>query len=173
MHEASAFVAGTTVAAASAVRGGVAGHAANLAGGLHHAMRDAASGFCVYNDPAIAITWLLTQGAERIAYVDLDVYNADGARCLLHRPPGTDHQPARASAQSVSRHRPCRRNRVRRGRRLRRQRRASSGAEDEVVPGDPADFLASRVTITVDLGLVTGTATAWVTGSAPAVSASR
>lgn len=51
MHEVSALVAGASVAAASAVWGGVAGHAANLAGGLHHAMRDAASGFCVYNGP--------------------------------------------------------------------------------------------------------------------------
>ena len=83
MHEASALVAGATVAAASAVWGGVAGHAANLAGGLHHAMRDAASGFCVYNDPAIAITWLLTQGADRIAYVDLDVHHADGVQAAF------------------------------------------------------------------------------------------
>ena len=58
MHEASALVVGATVAAASAVWGGVAGHAANLAGGLHHAMPARASGFCVYNDPVIAIKWL-------------------------------------------------------------------------------------------------------------------
>ena len=87
MHEASALVAGASVAAASAVWGGVAGHAANLAGGLHHAMRDAASGFCVYNDPAIAIKWLLTQGAERIAYVDLDVHHADGVQKVFYEDP--------------------------------------------------------------------------------------
>jgi acetoin utilization protein AcuC len=87
MHEASALVAGATVAAARAVWGGVAGHAANLAGGLHHAMRDAASGFCVYNDPAIAIRWLLAQGAERIAYVDLDVHHADGVQAAFYTDP--------------------------------------------------------------------------------------
>ena len=87
MHEASALVAGATVAAASAVWGGVAGHAANLAGGLHHAMRDAASGFCIYNDPAIAIKWLLTQGADRIAYVDLDVHHADGVQAASYIDP--------------------------------------------------------------------------------------
>ena len=87
MHEASALVAGASVAAAEAVWGGVAGHAANLAGGLHHAMRGAASGFCVYNDPAIAIKWLLAQGAERIAYVDLDVHHADGVQDAFYTDP--------------------------------------------------------------------------------------
>ena len=87
MHDASALVAGASVAAASAVWAGVAGHGANLAGGLHHAMRDAASGFCVYNDPAIAIKWLLTQGAERIAYVDLDVHHADGVQKAFYTDP--------------------------------------------------------------------------------------
>ena len=36
------------------------------------------SGFCVYNDPAVAIAWLLEQGAERVAYVDVDVHHGDG-----------------------------------------------------------------------------------------------
>jgi acetoin utilization protein AcuC len=53
-------------------------HAVNVAGGLHHAMAGAASGFCVYNDPAVAIAWLLDQGAERVAYVDVDVHHGDG-----------------------------------------------------------------------------------------------
>ena len=57
---------------------GEAEHAVNIAGGLHHAMPGAASGFCVYNDPAIAIAWLLEQGAERVAYVDVDVHHGDG-----------------------------------------------------------------------------------------------
>lgn len=78
MHEAAALVAGATVAAAEAVWTGVAEHAVNVAGGLHHAMPEAASGFCVYNDPAIAIAWLLGQGAQRVAYVDVDVHHGDG-----------------------------------------------------------------------------------------------
>src|SRR5256886_6542596 len=46
-----------------------------------------ASGFCVYNDPAIAIRWLLGQGAERIAYVDVDVHHGDGVEAAFYRDP--------------------------------------------------------------------------------------
>jgi acetoin utilization protein AcuC len=87
MHEASALVAGATLAAARAVWTGQAGHGANVAGGLHHAMRSAASGFCVYNDPAIAIRWLLSQGARRVAYVDLDVHHGDGVQAAFYDDP--------------------------------------------------------------------------------------
>jgi acetoin utilization protein AcuC len=78
MHEAAALVAGATVRAARAVWAGEAEHAVSVAGGLHHAMPGAASGFCIYNDPAIAIAWLLGEGAERVAYVDVDVHHGDG-----------------------------------------------------------------------------------------------
>jgi acetoin utilization protein AcuC len=87
MHEASALVAGATLAAARAVWHGGAGHAANIAGGLHHAMRRAASGFCVYNDPAIAIRWMLDRGAQRIAYVDVDVHHGDGVQAAFYDDP--------------------------------------------------------------------------------------
>jgi acetoin utilization protein AcuC len=80
MHEASALVVGATVAAAEAVWSGRAEHGVNVAGGLHHAMPDAGAGFCVYNDPAVAIAWMLEQGAERIAYVDVDVHHGDGVQ---------------------------------------------------------------------------------------------
>ena len=80
MHEASALVVGATVAAAEAVWSGAAAHGVSIAGGLHHAMPDRASGFCVYNDPAIAIAWLLEQGVGRIAYVDVDVHHGDGVQ---------------------------------------------------------------------------------------------
>src|SRR6202034_4384697 len=87
MHEASALVAGATLAAARAVWRGEALHAANIAGGLHHAMRRSASGFCVYNDPAIAISWLLAAGAQRVAYVDLDVHHGDGVQAAFYDDP--------------------------------------------------------------------------------------
>ena len=87
MHEASALVAGATLAAARAVWTATAEHGASIAGGLHHAMRGHASGFCVYNDPAIAIAWLLTQGAERIAYVDIDVHHGDGVQAAFYDDP--------------------------------------------------------------------------------------
>jgi acetoin utilization protein AcuC len=87
MHEASALVAGATLAAAQAVWSGSARHGASIAGGLHHAMRRAASGFCVYNDPAIAIKWLLAAGAERVAYVDVDVHHGDGVQAAFYDDP--------------------------------------------------------------------------------------
>ena len=83
MHEAAAMVAGATLAAARAVWTGAAQHGASLAGGLHHAMAGSASGFCVYNDPAVAIAWLLSQGAERIAYVDVDAHHGDGVQAAF------------------------------------------------------------------------------------------
>jgi len=87
MHEASARVAGATLAAARAVWRGEAPHAANIAGGLHHAMRGYASGFCVYNDPAIAISALLAEGAQRVAYVDVDVHHGDGVQAAFYHDP--------------------------------------------------------------------------------------
>jgi acetoin utilization protein AcuC len=83
MHEAGAIVAGASIAAARAVLEGSVTHAFNAAGGLHHAMPSWASGFCVYDDPAIAIAWLLSQGVERVAYVDVDVHHGDGPQAIF------------------------------------------------------------------------------------------
>ncbi len=87
MHEAAARVAGGSLEAAEAVLSGRAQHAFNPAGGLHHAMPERASGFCVYDDPAVAIAWLLAQGAERIAYVDVDVHHGDGPQAVFYEDP--------------------------------------------------------------------------------------
>jgi acetoin utilization protein AcuC len=87
MHEASALVAGGTVDAARAVRSGEAEHAVNLAGGLHHAMPARASGFCVYNDAAVAIAWLLADGVRRVAYVDVDAHHGDGVEVAFYHDP--------------------------------------------------------------------------------------
>ena len=87
MHHASALVAGATLAAARAVWSGTAEHAASIAGGMHHAMAARASGFGVYNDPAIAIAWLLGQGAERVAYVDIDAHHGDGVQSAFWADP--------------------------------------------------------------------------------------
>jgi acetoin utilization protein AcuC len=83
IHDASARVCGATVAAADAILHGQAQHAFSPAGGLHHAMPDRASGFCVYNDPAVAIAWLLDQGMRRIAYLDVDVHHGDGVEAIF------------------------------------------------------------------------------------------
>jgi acetoin utilization protein AcuC len=87
MHEASALVAGATVRAAEAVWRREVVRAVNVAGGLHHAMPARASGFCVYNDPAIAIARLLDLGASRIAYVDVDVHHGDGVQEIFWNDP--------------------------------------------------------------------------------------
>jgi acetoin utilization protein AcuC len=87
MHEASALVTGATLAAADAVWSGSAQHGASIAGGMHHAMATHASGFGVYNDIAIAIAWLLEQGAERIAYVDIDAHHGDGVQTAFYDDP--------------------------------------------------------------------------------------
>ncbi|MCC9312237.1 acetoin utilization protein AcuC [Kitasatospora sp. RB6PN24] len=100
IHTASALIAGQSVAAAEAVWHGTARHAVNFAGGLHHAMPGRTSGFCVYNDAALAIARLLELGAERVAYVDTDVHHGDGVQqsfwddprvltVSLHEHPGT------------------------------------------------------------------------------------
>ncbi|MGN6474262.1 MAG: acetoin utilization protein AcuC [Mycobacteriales bacterium] len=83
MHDASALVAGATVEAARAVLAGTADHGVSISGGLHHAMASRASGFCIYNDPAVAIAWLLAQGVARIAYIDIDVHHGDGVQALF------------------------------------------------------------------------------------------
>ncbi|MER7111284.1 acetoin utilization protein AcuC [Streptomyces sp. NPDC000229] len=83
MHEASALIAGQSVGAAEAVWRGEAAHAVNFAGGLHHAMPGSAAGFCIYNDASLAIARLLELGAERVAYVDVDVHHGDGVQAAF------------------------------------------------------------------------------------------
>ena len=83
MHEVSARIAAGSRNVALAVWSGAAGHGLNYAGGLHHAMPSAASGFCVYNDVALAIRALLDSGAQRVAYVDVDVHHGDGVERIF------------------------------------------------------------------------------------------
>ncbi len=83
MHEASLQICAASREAARLVWEGEAVHAFNPAGGLHHAMPDRAAGFCIYNDPAVAIDWLLEHGAERVCYVDIDVHHGDGVEVMF------------------------------------------------------------------------------------------
>ncbi|HEX2699008.1 MAG TPA: hypothetical protein VHM89_02250, partial [Acidimicrobiales bacterium] len=78
---------GASLVAAEAVWTGRAEHAFNPAGGLHHAMPERASGFCVYDDPAVAVAWLLARGARRVAYVDVDVHHGDGPQEIFYDDP--------------------------------------------------------------------------------------
>jgi acetoin utilization protein AcuC len=86
LHEGTALVAGATMVAAQAVAGGAALHAFSPSGGLHHAHRSRASGFCTYDDPAIACRWLKNQG-HRVAYVDVDVHHGDGVEEIFYAEP--------------------------------------------------------------------------------------
>jgi acetoin utilization protein AcuC len=71
MHEASARLAGGSLGAADAVLAGRAVRAVNFGGGMHHAARSRASGFCIYNDAAAAVQRLLDRGAQRVLYIDV------------------------------------------------------------------------------------------------------
>ena len=83
MHEASARLAGGSLLAAAAILDGSAVRAVNFGGGLHHAARDRASGFCIYNDTALAIQRLLDGGVQRVVYVDVDAHHGDGTQSIF------------------------------------------------------------------------------------------
>ena len=88
MHEAALAVCGASLTAASLVWEERALRAFCPApAGLHHARAAQASGFCVYNDCALAIRWLLDAGAERVAYVDIDAHHGDGVQWLFYEEP--------------------------------------------------------------------------------------
>ncbi|HET7762182.1 MAG TPA: acetoin utilization protein AcuC [Phycicoccus sp.] len=87
MHEASARIAQGTVEVCRRVWAGETDHGVNYCGGLHHAMRTHASGFCIYNDIAVGIRWLLDHGVERVAYVDIDVHHGDGVERMFWNDP--------------------------------------------------------------------------------------
>lgn len=87
MHEAASLIAGGTLAAVRAVMDGTAAHAFNPAGGLHHAQRDRASGFCVYNDLAVAIAALIRERESKVLYLDFDVHHGDGVQAAFYDDP--------------------------------------------------------------------------------------
>ncbi|MDQ3915410.1 MAG: acetoin utilization protein AcuC [Actinomycetota bacterium] len=88
MHVASAAVCGASITAAEAVARGDVQHSFNPAGGLHHARRREASGFCIYDDPAAAIAKVLELHPEwRVMYVDVDVHHGDGVQWIFYDDP--------------------------------------------------------------------------------------
>jgi acetoin utilization protein AcuC len=87
MHDAAAAVAGGSIRAMEAILRGDEEHAFHPGGGLHHAMRVRASGFCIYDDPALAIA-RARHAALRVLYVDLDVHHGDGVQSLHWDDPG-------------------------------------------------------------------------------------
>jgi acetoin utilization protein AcuC len=83
MYESESLKAGATLQAARMVAAGELDVAFNFAGGLHHAMASYASGFCVFNDAAVAIRWLAEQG-KRVLYVDIDAHHGDGVQAAFY-----------------------------------------------------------------------------------------
>lgn len=83
VYEWSRYCTGASVMAAELVAEGKVTTAFNIAGGLHHAMPNRASGFCYINDPAIAIKHLVNRG-KRVAYVDIDAHHGDGVEYAFY-----------------------------------------------------------------------------------------
>ena len=79
IYEAAAWSTGASLKAVELLTSGDVDAAFSISGGLHHAMPRYAYGFCVFNDPAIAIKALLAQGM-RVAYVDIDCHHGDGVQ---------------------------------------------------------------------------------------------
>jgi acetoin utilization protein AcuC len=83
MFETEGLKVGAALVGAEMVAQGQAQVAFSIAGGMHHARPALASGFCVFNDVAVAIHWLLHQGF-RVAYVDIDVHHGDGVQAAFY-----------------------------------------------------------------------------------------
>ncbi|HYP44454.1 MAG TPA: hypothetical protein VEQ66_04560 [Propionibacteriaceae bacterium] len=112
LHHLSALIVGGTLEAARRIRYGDVTRAFHPMGAKHHAHRDTASGFCIYNDMAIAATVLADSGMK-VLYLDWDAHHGDGVEFLLedradvltasihngHIFPGTGdgHRPDRAA----------------------------------------------------------------------------
>ena len=88
LHLAGSHVVGGVLRASRMVMGGEVDHALCISGGLHHAMRSKASGFCIYNDAGVAIARLKEEyPGIKVAYVDTDVHHGDGVQWMFYDDP--------------------------------------------------------------------------------------
>lgn len=87
MHEAAALLVGGTLTAVDAVLKNEYQHAVNLGGGLHHGFVRKASGFCIYNDAAIAIKYIREHTDYKVLYVDTDAHHGDGVQWIFYDDP--------------------------------------------------------------------------------------
>src|SRR5438309_1921660 len=110
LHEGTSLVVGASIVAAEAIASGAARHAFSPSGGLHHAHRDRASGFCTYNDAAVACRWLKERG-HRVAYVDVDVHHGDGVEAIFQSDPNvltiSLHEGGRSAVAATPSTRSC------------------------------------------------------------------
>jgi acetoin utilization protein AcuC len=79
MYEASLLYTGASLTAARQVMLGESQVSFSISGGLHHALRNRASGFCIFNDPSVAIHELLHK-FSRVTYIDIDAHHGDGVQ---------------------------------------------------------------------------------------------
>jgi len=85
MFEAAKLAVGGTLTAIDLVMSGKVDHAWNPGGGFHHAKKDKARGFCIFNDVAIGINYLRNKyGISKIMYVDIDAHHADGVQEIFY-----------------------------------------------------------------------------------------
>lgn len=87
MHDGAARIAGGTLQLAHALHRGEITRGVNFAGGMHHATRSQAAGFCIYNDSAVALQYLLDQGISRAVYLDVDAHHGDGTQSIFYDDP--------------------------------------------------------------------------------------
>ncbi|MDD2422043.1 MAG: acetoin utilization protein AcuC [Heliobacteriaceae bacterium] len=87
MAEASRLIVGATLLGAKLIMAGKANHVLQISGGLHHAGRNRASGFCILNDAAVAIAYLQRHFGLRIAYIDTDAHHGDGVQAIFYDDP--------------------------------------------------------------------------------------
>lgn len=87
MHIASSYLVGATLTAVDEVLTGKSDHALNLGGGLHHGFKRKASGFCIYNDGAVAIKYIREKYNLRVLYVDTDAHHGDGVQWAFYDDP--------------------------------------------------------------------------------------
>lgn len=87
MHDAASLLVGGSITAVDEVLKENATHALNLGGGLHHGFQNKASGFCIYNDGAIAIKYIREKYNLKVLYVDTDAHHGDGVQCAFYDDP--------------------------------------------------------------------------------------
>ncbi len=83
LYDWSLMVTGATLECIRQIRENGRQIAFNIAGGLHHAMRGRAAGFCYLNDPAIGIAQMVQDGL-RVVYLDIDVHHGDGVEAAFY-----------------------------------------------------------------------------------------
>ena len=88
-YEATGLIVGASLAACDMVMNGSYEHAFNPSGGLHHAHPERASGFCIFNDPAVTIKRLqMKHHVKRLLYLDIDAHHGDGVMYGFYKDPG-------------------------------------------------------------------------------------